>query len=201
MSVYPEIAEFLEATRPEPDARRREQLEQIVEFIRAHDPAELVFVCTHNSRRSHLAQLWAHAAAVHHGLAGRVRCFSGGTEATAFHPHAVEALRGQGFRIDVARGGGNPVYRVRVGDGAPEIGSFSKRYDDPPNPTGDFCAVMVCAEADAGCPFVAGAVGRVSLPFDDPKESDGSGRESEAYAAASRRIAAEMAWVMRRAAG
>ena len=58
---------------------------------------------------------------------------------------------------------------------------FSKKYEDDPNPKKDFAALMVCAQADAGCPIVFGSAFRVSLPFDDPKDFDGTEYERQKY--------------------
>ena len=77
----------------------------------------------------------------------------------------------------------NPRYLVRWGAGESDsIPEFSKRYDDASNPQKDFCAILVCTDADENCPVVLGASLRVSMPFEDPKESDGQPCESAAYA-------------------
>jgi hypothetical protein len=54
----------------------------IVARLEAGDSAQLTFICTHNSRRSHMSQIWAQTAACYYGL-DRVRAYSGGTEVTA----------------------------------------------------------------------------------------------------------------------
>src|SRR5690606_11391858 len=58
----------------------------------------LNFICTHNSRRSHLSQIWAQTMAYHFGITN-VFCYSGGTEATAMFPKIAETLSDQGFQI------------------------------------------------------------------------------------------------------
>ena len=123
--------------------------------------------------------------------------FSGGTEATAFAPQAVASMHRHGFRIEKEPGGGNPHYEVRYAPEAPTLDCFSKVYDQPPNPSSDFGAVMVCSSADAGCPVVAGADVRIALPFVDPKESDGTDAEAATYDVRSRDIATEMLFVFR----
>src|SRR5688572_3267176 len=72
----------------------------------------LNFVCTHNSRRSHISQIWAQTAAHYYGI-GNVETFSGGTEATAFNPRAVEAMKRAGFDVAIIKDDKNPVYKVR----------------------------------------------------------------------------------------
>ena len=124
-------------------------------------------------------QLWAAAAAHHFGVAP-VETYSGGTEVTAFHPNAVDAIARAGFRVE--RGSGdNPHYTVTFAHDAAPLECFSKTYDDPVNPQGGFAALMTCAEADKACPVVFGAELRVPLRYDDPKVSDGTGNEVTVY--------------------
>jgi protein-tyrosine phosphatase/arsenate reductase len=180
---------------------RRAALEEIARFIdrqlEAGRTAKLTFICTHNSRRSHMAQLWAQAAAAHYGVPN-VAAFSGGTEATAFNPRAVAALRRAGFRIEKKGEGDNPVYDVRFAQTEPPLDAFSKVYNEPPNPRSDFCAVMTCSQADEACPVVEGATARVSIPYDDPKEADGTGEEASRYDERCRQICREMLYAFSR---
>ncbi|HZN35194.1 MAG TPA: protein-tyrosine-phosphatase [Pirellulaceae bacterium] len=177
---------------------RKEQLSKIADYVRgrikAGQPARLVFICTHNSRRSHLSQIWAQTAASHYGAAN-VETFSGGTEATAFNPRAVNALKRAGFMISEPPAGENPRYQVRFHDDAPPMECFSKVYSESPNPTADFCAVMTCSQADQNCPQVRGAALRIALPFDDPKAFDGTPEEAAKYDERCRQIAREMLFV------
>lgn len=167
-------------------------------------PAHLLFVCTHNSRRSHMGQLWGAAAAHHAGLS-HVQTWSGGTEATAFNPRSVTALSGHGFGIEdsgavAPAGKNNVVYTTTLGDGLAPISGFSKVYSDAHNPSSGFAAIMVCTSADAACPFVEGAELRVSVPFVDPKGSDGTPEETATYRAKSEEIGRELRWLMEQAA-
>lgn len=204
--LYPEIAAFLEKRAAEfdrIDPARRANLEAIGAAIReridANEPVRLLFVCTHNSRRSHMAQLWAAAAAHARGI--EATTFSGGTEGTAFNPRAVASMRRAGLRIDATTDGRNPVYAARIGEQLPAMRCFSKVYDDAANPEEGFIAVMVCAEADEACPYVEGAAGRFALPFVDPKASDGTPEEAATYDERSAQIAREMLYIMTRVKG
>ncbi|MCZ6807509.1 MAG: protein-tyrosine-phosphatase [Deltaproteobacteria bacterium] len=169
----------------------------VAERVAAGGPIELTFICTHNSRRSHMAQLWAAAAAAHYGVTG-VETYSGGTEATSFNPRAVEALKRVGFVIENP-GGENPPYRVRYSEDAPTIECFSKTYGHAFNPQRDFVAVMTCSQADRACPVVHGAALRVPIAYDDPKASDGTPEEASTYDARCRQIGAEMLYLFSRA--
>jgi arsenate reductase (thioredoxin) len=163
---------------------RKQVLSQLTEFIQkkvnAGHKVHLNFICTHNSRRSHLSQLWAQAAAYYYNIPN-VECFSGGTEATAFNPRAVKAMQEAGFKIDKTKDGSNPIYEVRYAEGASPITAFSKKYDDPFNHNKDFAAIMTCSHADENCPLVLGASLRIALTYDDPKEFDDTPLEASKY--------------------
>jgi protein-tyrosine-phosphatase len=187
-----------ETTAPE----RMEELEGLAWWIaQQEEQAPLVFICTHNSRRSHIGQILSQAAAAHYGL-DHVRTFSGGTEVTAFNPRAVRALRELGVGIVEQEAGSlaNVRYLVSLQPSAPSVVAFSKHYSDPANPQSGFAAVMTCAEADGACPLVFGAAARFSVPYVDPKASDGTDREAEVYRERALQIGTEMFYVMRRAA-
>lgn len=199
MSVHAPIARLLDSVAAPADPQRRAALEEIADFLRTVDDPKLLFVCTHNSRRSVLAQAWAQAAGAHFGVG--LQAFSGGTEVTAVAPGTVAALREAGFDIGPAGDGSNPPWRVRFADDRPSLELRSTLIADAPNPTSGFAAVLTCAAADAACPVVAGALRRVALPFDDPKAADGTDRAPAVYAAVCRRIGAELGWAVGRAAG
>lgn len=151
----------------------------LMETRRADKKILLNFICTHNSRRSHISQIWTQTAAHYYGI-DNVETFSGGTEATAFNPRAVTAMKQAGFDITPIKDGENPVYKVRFSNDAPALTVFSKKYDDDFNPKTGFAAVMTCSHADDNCPFIPGAK-RIALTFDDPKEFDGTPQESAKY--------------------
>jgi len=183
-------------------AERKESLDLIVDFVKerktAGSHADLIFICTHNSRRSHLSQMWASTAAWVYAQ-DHVRTYSGGTEATAFNPRAVAAVERAGFHV-VKPEMQNPRYEVSFTTDHVAETCWSKVYDDPANPQKDFCAVMTCSEADTNCPIVRGALDRVSLPYVDPKEADGTPEETARYDERCLQIAAELFYVMQHAA-
>lgn len=175
-------------------AERKAQLEDLAAYIRGTTspdrPARLTFVCTHNSRRSHMAQLWAAAAAQHYAV--NAISYSGGTEATAFNPRAVAAMARAGFDVRPAFDDINPVYLVSMGEGLPVQTCFSKVYDGAPNPKSAFAAVMVCHSADEACPYVAGAEARFAITYVDPKASDATPEEAATYDERCAQIAREI---------
>lgn len=196
MKNYTELAEYLLAQAKDysPQPERQTALAALANYLRtsrlANRPARLNFICTHNSRRSHFGQVMAQVLAAH--MAMNIETFSGGTEATAFHPNAVNALLELGVDIEKPAAGANPRYRVRTGKVSTE--AFSKVYSSEPNPQRDFAAILVCSSADAGCPVVAGAELRIALPFEDPKVSDGTAEAASTYRQRALEIGTELAW-------
>lgn len=154
----------------------------------------LNFICTHNSRRSHLSQVWAQAMATFYNV-NNVQCYSGGTEATALFPSAAEALEYSGFRIQKLSESDNPIYSIKFSDTYPSVIGFSKTFDDSFNPSEAFAAIMTCSSADKGCPFIAGAEVRLPITFEDPKAFDGTPLQKEKYLERSLQIATNLKYV------
>lgn len=199
--VYPPLQQYLQERFAEfdqiPEVRREELLE-LASFIRETQQGgktpQLTFICTHNSRRSHMAQLWM-AAAMAYTEAGAVQTYSGGTEVTAFNPRAVNAMEKAGFRIKANDSSSNPNYEVRWSDNAPASLCFSKDYAHESNPQQGFAAVMTCSQADEACPIVFGAAARFAIAYDDPKVADNTPEEAYRYAERCAQIAREMLYV------
>ncbi len=181
------------------DRERKDELIRLSGLIRKglsqDDAVQLIFICTHNSRRSHMGQLWAQLAAKHYNIA-RIRCFSGGTRTTAFDPRAVKALQNAGMKIVLLETSSNPSYSVTFCTDMEPMTVFSKKYADPPNPTTGFIAVITCSEADKACPVVFGASSRCTIRYVDPKAFDGTPEEEGQYAGRSRQIAREMLFLL-----
>jgi arsenate reductase (thioredoxin) len=163
---------------------RKNLLKPVSDFIAQKTTAgksvHLVFICTHNSRRSHISQIWAQAATYYYGF-DNIYCYSGGTEATAFNARAVKAMRDVGFRIVKKSNGDNPVHEVYFSEHANPAIAFSKKYDAESNPKKNFAAIMTCSHADENCPVIIGMEKRISLPYDDPKDFDGTPLEEKMY--------------------
>ena len=177
---------------------RKATLQQLIDFVQQKtdnkQEININFICTHNSRRSHLSQVWAQVAAAHFNLPN-VNCYSGGTEETALFPKVVETLTEQGFSIFSIKETVNPVHAIKYSENSLPIIGFSKKYDSPFNPLSEFAAVMTCSQADGGCPLIAGAEKRIPITFEDPKISDDTPVQSKIYAERSLQIATEMFYI------
>lgn len=198
-TLFPEIENVIstfnfESITPE----RRITLQPLIDFIQAkatnQQQIRLNLICTHNSRRSHLSQVWAQTAAAHYDIKN-VFCYSGGTEATAMFPMAAKTLAKQGFQIKTIAEGSNPIYTIKYAANEHPIIGFSKTFDDDFNPQSEFAAIMTCSSADQGCPFIAGAEKRIPITFEDPKAFDNTPQQAEKYEERSLQIATEMFYV------
>jgi len=173
-------------------------LQPLIDFIQAkianNQDIRIHFICTHNSRRSHLSQVWAQTLA-HYYHVKNVWCYSGGTEATALFPMVAETLQHSGFQIKTISEGKNPVYSIKFSENAHPIVGFSKKLDDDFNPKSEFAAIMTCDSANEACPFVPGAETRIPIMFEDPKAFDGTPQQSEKYNERSLQIATELKYV------
>ena len=175
---------------------RKKNFLPLIEYINKkrakNEHIHLNFICTHNSRRSQLSQLWAAVLGHYHQLA--LSTYSGGVEITACNERAITALRTQGFTVKQTGAAENPLYTISWGEVS--FGAyFSKLYNDSSSPTQDFSAVMTCAHADENCPFIAGAEERIPLRYEDPKRFDDTDNEEEAYLNKSIEIATELHYI------
>ncbi|MGJ1431448.1 low molecular weight phosphatase family protein [Sphingobacterium spiritivorum] len=177
---------------------RKIVLQPLVDYVQrkieTDQTIRLNFICTHNSRRSHLSQIWAQTMAYHFGVKN-VYCYSGGTEATAMFPKVAETLSNQGFQIQKLSENENPVYAVKYAQNEAAVICFSKEYNSNFNPKNEFGAIMTCNNADEGCPIVFGAEDRFPIKYDDPKAFDNTPEQTQVYAERSLQIASEMLYV------
>ncbi len=194
-NLLPEIQEYVESLDFSKISTERKKLlrnlsDYISKKLSTGEDVILNFICTHNSRRSQLCQVWAQTAAFSYGI--DVRTISGGTEATAFHPNAVGALKNIGFQILNNKVEKNPAYFVHYSKLAEPMICFSKLYNDPGNGTAPYIAIMTCSDAEANCPYIPEAEARFAIKYEDPKSADGTSQEAQAYADTSKLIATEL---------
>jgi arsenate reductase len=201
--LYPEIESYVSKREQEFEqisAERKSELQQlavyVAQWIAKGQDAKLTFVCTHNSRRSHLTQIWTQIAAAHYGV-NHVQTFSGGTEVTACNPRTVAALKRCGLRFSVLKDdGSNPHYSVAFSDREPPLVCYSKVFNKAPNPSSNYCAVMTCSHADQNCPVAIGCDLRLAIRYEDPKVSDDTPHEEATYDERCAQIAREMLYAI-----
>jgi len=198
-STFQEIANVIASLNLQTISKERQAVLQpladfIQEKVNTKQEIRLHFICTHNSRRSHLSQVWSQTMANYFNIKN-VFCYSGGTEATALFPMVANTLEHSGFQIQTISEGNNPVYAIKYAENEHPIIGFSKKLDHDFNPKSAFAAIMTCSQADGGCPFIAGAEKRIPITFEDPKAFDNTPQKAEKYNERSLQIATEMFYI------
>ena len=110
----------------------------------------MLFLCTHNSARSQMAE-----GLLRHLAGDRFEVMSAGTEATRIRPLAIQAMEEIG--VDVS-------------------GQESKTLDQYLEEPFDY-VITVCDDANEACPFFPGARNRLHWSFEDPSRAEGSEEE------------------------
>lgn len=197
--LFTEIQHFIKDLNPQSiSSNRKALLQPLIDFIRIkvskNKAIRINFICTHNSRRSHLSQVWAKTMAEYYCIKN-VFCYSGGTEATALFPTIAETLKNSGFQIHMMAFSENPVYSIKFANNEHPIIGFSKKLDDPFNPKSEFTAIMTCDSANEACPFIHGAEKRFPIPYEDPKIFDITPYQAQKYMERSIQIATELGYV------
>ena len=197
--LFLEIEEVIKGLKPETISNERKLiLQPLIEFIQAkvsnHSDIRLNFICTHNSRRSHLSQVWAQTLAYYFNIKN-VFCYSGGTESTALFPMVTQTLQNSGFQIKTLSDGKNPIYSIKYSQNEYPIIGFSKKLDDDLNPKSEFAAILTCDSANEACPIVFGAEKRIPITFEDPKAFDNTPQQGEKYNERSLQIATELFYI------
>jgi arsenate reductase (thioredoxin) len=198
-SLFPEINKLIKNLNTRTISETRKAvLQPLADYIQSKvsnkQQIRINFICTHNSRRSHLSQIWAQTMANFFEIKN-VFCYSGGTEQTAIFPMVVKTLKDSGFHIKKSSGKTNPIYFIKYADNEQPIIGFSKKLDDKFNPKSEFAAIMTCSQADGDCPFITGAEKRIPMSFEDPKIYDNTPQQVEKYKETSLQIANELFYV------
>ena len=197
--LFQDIDNLIKSLNPKTiSGERKTILQPLIDFIQSkvskNQDIRINFICTHNSRRSHLSQVWAQTMASYFNIKS-VFCYSGGTEATALYPMAAQTLQNSGFQVKTISKDNNPIYSIKYAQNAHPIIGFSKKLDDDFNPKSEFVAIMTCDSANEACPFVPGAEKRVPITFKDPKAFDNTPQQAEKYNERSLQIATELLYV------
>ena len=195
MSFY--VEDFIKlALNQNIPSTRKVLITEIIDYIKSkidnNQEINLNFICTHNSRRSQLSQVWAKVASVYYGI--EINSYSGGVEVTAFNERAIDSLVRSGFSI-LFENSINPKYEISYSENENPIIAFSKLFDDDFNKADYFAAIMTCSDADENCPLIPKAEKRIPLRYDDPKSHDDTPIESEKYDERSLQIASEMFYI------
>ncbi len=201
--IYPEIQNLIRDIEKKFDSidhNRKLKLKEFAKNIHAAlsdgQHVHLLYVCTHNSRRSHFGQIAAALAIIYYRLKN-IDSYSAGTEVTAFHKNGINALLSLGFKTETAQETDmdNPVIEVKYGN-SPKIICFSKNIQHHDIPRKNLFVIYTCSEAELNCPVIIGASHSISLPHPDPKSSDSDENQKEVYINTFKAICREVFFMM-----
>jgi arsenate reductase (thioredoxin) len=171
---------------------RLKVLQSIVQSATHPDFKGFLFVCTHNSRRSQIAQVWA--AFLSDLFQLDLTHFSAGTEATVCSMEMLKALKRAGFNVFKDE---ESQHRCQIGWRGEEspMAIYSKTINDISLKHAGLVAIMVCDDAQEQCPVVPHALDRFALTFVDPGTSDDTEMSASAYDLACRMIGNELLYL------
>jgi len=198
-TLFSEIEKVIKELNPQVISDERKMiLQPLINYIQSktsnNQEVRINFICTHNSRRSHLSQVWAQTMAGYFNIRN-VFCYSGGTETTALFPMIERTLQKSGFQIKAISEKENPIYSIKYANNEHPIIGFSKMLDHDFNPKSHFAAIMTCDSANEECPVVSGAEKRIPITFEDPKAFDNTPQQAEKYNERSLQIATELFYI------
>jgi|GEM_PF-308527 len=146
---------------------QKEKIDEIVAFLKSEPRIKhIIFLCTHNARRSQFSELWFCYFTEYYNLP--YQGYSAGVEATRVHPHVISTIRQDAA---IVADGDNPEILIQPLD----VGSrpfYSKTLEDPSLPVDNFMTIAVCDHAAETCPIMPGSAGRFAVPFVDPGAHD-----------------------------
>ncbi len=179
---------------------RKSLLLSISKYIRKKsinkNKVNLLFVCTHNSRRSQLAQVWSYVSSRYYKL-NNIMTFSGGTEVSKFNLNAIDSLKRAGLEVKKNNEREKIFYLIKSSKDDSGLRCFSKKYNSDYNPNKNFISIITCSEADKECPVVKGADKKIFIPYKDPRFSEGSVLKKRIYDQCCFNIAQEMFFIMK----
>ena len=181
------------------ERNRKDKLIELDQVIKKNHEQQnivkIIFICTHNSRRSQFSQVWAYISSLYFKL-DFLEFYSGGTEVDSVNLNVINALRNSGLEIEKEQKD-DKVYLLRPFKEDKGINLYSKKYSCKSNPTKHFIAIMTCSDADQMCPVIKGADKRMFLPYSDPRISEKTGLEKKTYEQINTVIAKEMFYLMK----
>jgi len=140
---------------------------------------KIVFICTHNSRRSQLCEVWGSILSKRFNL--DLFFYSAGTKKTEVYTEVIKSLQRAGLEIDMEG-------KIKLMHNQIEL--HSKTLDEIKED--EFIAMMTCSDAEKNCPVDQRSKKNIILFYDDPKKYDRTIHESNEYDKTCRLIASEL---------
>ena len=193
--VHDGIKEYiLELKENSISKKRLKNLEKIINEINRYtidkNYPKIIFICTHNSRRSQLAEIWAHT--FNFVFEKNIKVFSAGTVKDKFSSRLVSVLKEIGFKVKKK----SNKFIFNFSENHNSIPMNSKLIDEI-YLKDNFITIMTCSNADKNCPVIPNALSRILLSYEDPKKFDFTNQETKKYKETSHKIALEFYYIFK----
>ena len=145
---------------------------------------DIVFICTHNSRRSIFCEVWANILA--NKYLKNINFYSAGTERTSIHNEVIKSFSRLGIKTK--------ENTIQIG----ETSIILKSKILKELKLDSFISIFTCGEAEESCPIDRRSQINIPLLFDDPKRYDGLKNERIEYDKTCSLIAKKLNFIIKR---
>tara|TARA_B100001079_G_scaffold142196_1_gene121790 strand:+ start:344 stop:916 length:573 start_codon:yes stop_codon:yes gene_type:complete len=176
---------FSKINQYNPEKDKKNYLDDVVSKIEKILPItnNIVFLCTHNSRRSQLCQVWGSILSKIYNI--DLKFNSAGTEKTEVHKTIFYCFSNVGIEIKDSK--------IFYGDLS--LSLHSKVLEEIQSDK--FISIMTCSDAEKSCPSDSRSIRNISMIYQDPKIFDDTEKEREEYSKTSKLIAEELNYIIK----
>ncbi len=144
----------------------------------------VVFLCTHNSRRSQYCEIWGNYFSSVYKKS--ITFLSAGAVKTKVHKQIYKSLERVGVKVD--RNSSINIENITIIPFSKTLSDINKKQ---------FISIMTCSNYEKTCPFDPRSLINLQLFYKDPKRYDNSNREAEEYDKTSFMIACEINYILK----
>ena len=178
---------FHEINSFHPSEKEKEELNKIVYQINSSiiESRNIVFICTHNSRRSQYCEVWGNVFSILYNE--KLTLYSAGTVSTNVYPEVINSFSRAGLETK----SNNTI----VFNNTP-IKLDSKTLDEIG--AKKFISLITCSDAEKSCPIDKRSIKNIQFFHRDPKAFDDTPQEIEAYDSICFIIAKQLNYIIKR---
>ena len=170
-----------------PEIKQKDRLELIANELnkKIKETNVLVFLCTHNSRRSQICEVWGSIFSLIYKK--EILINSAGTIKTSVHKEIFNVLKKCGVSV-------NENEEIAFKNLLIKLKSKTLDQIDAKK----FIAIMTCSDAEKSCPIDSRSVKNINMFFKDPKVYDNTKYMEEEYLKTNSNIAEELNYIFKR---
>tara|TARA_Y100001949_G_C15986510_1_gene330879 strand:+ start:2001 stop:2567 length:567 start_codon:yes stop_codon:yes gene_type:complete len=169
-----------------PNQKRKKRLDNIASVINENlnKTRSIVFLCTHNSRRSQICEVWGKVFAEIYRK--KININSAGAFKTVVHSQVYESIVKCGLVVDNKKEIFFDKKKFKLN--SKTIDSLTMK---------NFIAVMTCSNAEKSCPNDPRSIRNIKMFFNDPRIYDETDKMSREYLNTTIYIAEELNYIFK----